>query len=589
MELQSQEILLAGTPISRGIAIGRPFYFTPVDTTVSELVIPPEAIEAEIARYRRAIGKACEEIKRLQQRLQDERVADGSAILDAHFQMMHDPLLTTYIELEIRESHRNADYVFQKAIKKYQKKFNNIADPFFRERFKDIQDLSQRVLDYLRDGMCTRLTDIPSESIIFATDLTTFDTAEANSSCVGAFVTTSGGVTSHAAIVAKSRGIPYVSSIDFSMVEFLQNEQAIVDGRTGEVIFNPTPETLVKYQHMRDQLNLHMQRLNQTSRLAAETYDGYKVQLSANVETAGEIDVLHQYGGSGVGLLRTESIFLASMSDLPTEEEQFTIYRSFVEKMQGLPIVIRTFDLGGDKYLLNPSSSLECNPFLGCRAIRFLLREKEIFRTQLRAILRASAYGDVSVMFPMVSALPELLEAKEILEDVRRELTARGENVAGYIPVGCMIEVPSAAIIADLLAKECDFLSIGTNDLVQYSLAVDRGNHAISDLYTPTHPSVIRLIRLIVSEANHYDVPVAVCGEVAADPRFTPLLLGLGVHELSVAARHLPVIKNVIRHTSIVQASQLAEQALALPSAADIEELLTAEYRRNVPEDCFYN
>jgi phosphotransferase system enzyme I (PtsI) len=257
--------------------------------------------------------------------------------------------------------------------------------------------------------------------------------------------------------------------------------------------------------------------------------------------------------------------------------------------MNGLPIAIRTFDLGGDKYLLNASSTHECNPFLGCRAIRFLLREKKIFKTQLKAILRASAYGDVSVMFPMVSALSELLEAKQIVEEARQELIARGEVTGGYLPVGCMIEVPSAAVIADLLAKECDFLSIGTNDLVQYSLAVDRGNHAISDLYTPTHPCVIRLIRLIVSEANYHDIPVSICGEVAADPRFTPLLLGLGVQELSVAARYLPIIKNVIRHTSIVQASKVAEKALTLSSPSEILELLTSEYRSNVPEDRFYN
>lgn len=586
MPLESQQTVLIGTPISRGIAIGRPFFFFPIENSVSELAIPPEAIDAEVARYQKAVSKARDEVVLLQNRLQAEHIKEGAEILDAHFQVMQDPLLTTDIESEIRKAKRNAEYVFQETIKKYQNKFNSITDPFFRERFKDIKDISQRVLEYLREGVCTRLVDIPPNSIIFASDLTTLDTAEANSACVGAFVTTSGGMTSHAAIVAKGRGIPYVSSIDFSELELPQNGLVIVDGRTGEVIFNPSEETLVKYQHLKNQLSLHMLRLNQTSMLEAETYDGYKVKLSANVETIGEIDTLHQYGGNGVGLLRTESIFL-SRDDFPSEEEQFAIYRRFVEKMNGLPIAIRTFDLGGDKYLLNASTH-EGNPFLGCRAIRYLLREKEVFKTQLRAILRASIYGNVSVMFPMVSALSELQEAKQIVEEARHELIVRGEAVGG-LAVGCMIEVPSAAVIADLLAKECDFLSIGTNDLVQYSLAVDRGNHAISDLYTPTHPCVIRLIRFVVSEANYHNIPVTVCGEVASDPRFTPLLLGLGVQELSVAARYLPIIKNVIRHTSIVQASKLAEIALTLSSAVEIEELLTHEYRRNVPEDCFYN
>jgi phosphotransferase system enzyme I (PtsI) len=257
--------------------------------------------------------------------------------------------------------------------------------------------------------------------------------------------------------------------------------------------------------------------------------------------------------------------------------------------MNGLPIAIRTFDLGGDKYLKNQQKVPECNPFLGCRAIRFSLREKEIFKAQLRAILRASALGDVSIMFPMVSSLSELLEAKAVLQEAREELLARGEPMARRLPVGCMIEVPSAAIIADLLAKECDFLSIGTNDLVQYALAVDRSNNALSDLYTPTHPAVLRMIRLIVSEANHHGIPVTVCGEVAADPRFAPLLLGLGVHELSVASRYLPIIKNAIRNMSIVSAGKLAEEALSLSSPAEIERLIDEEYRKNVPEDCFYN
>jgi phosphotransferase system enzyme I (PtsI) len=298
--------------------------------------------------------------------------------------------------------------------------------------------------------------------------------------------------------------------------------------------------------------------------------------------------MLHQYGGSGVGLLRTESAFMAKES-FPTEDEQFSIYSHFVKQMNGLSIVIRTFDLGGDKNLRNHQNTQECNPFLGCRAIRFSLKEREIFKAQLRAIWRASAFGDVRIMFPMVSSLGELLEAKAVLQEARQELIKRGEPMAHRLPVGCMIEVPSAAIVSDLLAKECDFLSIGTNDLVQYALAVDRSNNALSDLYTPTHPAVLRFVRLVVSEANHHGIPVTVCGEVAADPRFVPLLLGLGVHELSVASRYLPTIKNAIRTMSIVSAAKLAEQALSLSSAAEIEQLINDEYRKNAPEDCFYN
>ena len=536
MLANSQEIFLKGTPICRGIAIGKPFFLILVEDKVPEFSIKIADVESEVIRYQRALLKAKEDIKLLQKKLQNERIFDGAAILDAHLQMMQDPLLTSQVEKKIRIELKNAEYVFQNIITEYREKFNSIADPFFRERFKDIKDISKRVLGELRESVRVCLADIPKDSIIFAADLTAFDTAEANS-VVNAFVTKDGGATSHAAIVAKAKGVPYVSSVDLDSINPDKNSLVIVDGRTGEIILNPSQETLTKYQILRDQLSRHLHKLKQAGNLEAETYDGYRIQLSANIEMSSEIDMLHQFGGSGVGLLRTESAFL-SKEAFPTEDEQYKIYRHFVEKMKGLPIVIRTFDLGGDKFLRNQTTQ-ECNPFLGCRAIRFLLREKEIFKVQLRAILRASAHGDVRVMFPMVSALSELLEAKEILNQSKQDLLARGEIIAERIPIGCMIEVPSAAIIADLLAKECDFLSIGTNDLVQYSLAVDRSNNTLSHLYMPTHPSVLRLIKMVVSEANHQHIPVTVCGEVAADPRFTQLLLGLGVHELSVASRYL--------------------------------------------------
>jgi len=440
---------------------------------------------------------------------------------------------------------------------------------------------------YLSEDTVVSLGNIPPNSIIFARELTASDTAEADSA-VQAFVTETGSSTSHAAIVAKAKGIPYVTNIDFDRLGHGFHEQTvIVDGRTGEIIVNPSDETLQKFESLRKQLDGHLSRLGEIGQLKSETYDGYHVRLSANIEVANELEMLHRHGGEGVGLFRSEYLFLANEC-FPTEEEQFLIYKDIVEKMRGLPIVIRTFDVGGDK-CLGDDHPFEGNPFLGCRAIRFLLKEKEIFRTQLRAILRASAYGDVRLMFPMVSALPELIEAKKIVKEVRAELEIKKVPMSNHIKIGCMIEVPSAAIISDLLAKECDFLSIGTNDLVQYALAVDRGNLAMSNLYTPTHPSVMRLIRLIVSEANNQGIPVTVCGEVAADPRFTPLLLGLGVHELSVALRYLPIVKNAIRNTSIVEASRIAERAMQLTTAEEIQAMLDEEYRKSNPEDYFYN
>lgn len=586
MTLTIEEIYLKGVPICRGVAIGKPFFLSFVEDVIPEFSLSPEDAEKEVARYRRAISQTMEDIKNLKLQLELEQQLESAAILESQHQMLQDSSMTSYVEHKIRNTLKNAEFIFHNLISEYQKKFEELEDPFFRERFKDIEDISRRVMGYLRATVRISLTKLPPNTILFSRELNASDTAEANIARVSAFVTALGGATSHAAIVAKAKGAPYVSSINWEKVE-QHHELAIVDGRTGEVILSPSQETIDKYLGVQNQLQSHQRKLENVCNLKAETYDGYDIRLSANIAMASELAFLHQHGGNGVGLFRSEYIFLAK-EKFPSEMEQFEIYKELVEKMNGLPIVIRTFDVGGDKSFPDQMAMNETNPFLGCRAIRFLLKEPEIFKAQIRAILRASCFGDVSIMFPMVSTLSELREAKRMVNEAQEELVCHGIE-KNHIRIGCMIEVPSAAIIADLLAKECDFLSIGTNDLVQYALAVDRSNHAMSSLYTPTHPSVIRLIKLIVNEANHYGIPVSICGEVAADPRFTPLLLGLGVHELSVTTRFIPAVKHAIRNTSIVAASQLAETVLGLTTAADVHELLSQVYKQNVPEDSFYN
>lgn len=588
MTTLTQEIHLQGFAVCRGIAIGKPFFLNVTEDVVPEYVICEEEIDLEVARYQRAVELSLEDIRILQKQLENESLFEGVNVLDAQLQIIQDPLLTSHIENEVRRTLHNAESVFQCFINHYQVKFNALDDPFFRERFKDVQDIASRVMGYLRESARFSLKNVPPFSIIFSKDITPTEAGEANLAGAGAFVTLHGGGTSHAAILAKAKGTPFVSNIDFSDIPWNEDSLVIVDGRAGEVIINPTVETLARYQHLRDQLIFYLMTLNQMNSLSTETFDGYQVRLSANVEAASELEALHHHGGSGVGLFRSEYIFLAR-EIFPSEEEQFLIYKGMVEKMKGLPIIIRTFDIGGDKCIPSKTAVREINPFLGCRAIRFLLKEKAIFKTQLRAILRASAFGDVSILFPMISTLSELIEAKEIVREVENELEEVGNFTRKRIRIGCMIEVPSAAIISDLIAKECDFLSIGTNDLVQYSLAIDRSSQGVSGLYTPTHPSVIRLIKLIVNEANHHGIPVTVCGEVAADPRFTALLLGLGVHELSVSARNIPTVKNAIRNTSIVAASLLAEKVLTLRTAAEIQELLIEEYKKSVPHDFYYN
>lgn len=588
MEHATQEIYLKGIPICRGVAIGTPFFLTSTEDVIPEFTVTAEDVEEEVNRYRRAVFRSIGDIKTLQKQLEEELLLESSAILDSQLQMLQDPSIKSFVENEIRHTLKNAESVFQDLISQYQKKFNDLEDPFFKERFKDIQDISRRVMGYLRATVRFSLTKLPPNTILFSRELTASDTAEANIACVAAFVTALGGSTSHAAIVAKAKGASYVSSINLDGIDTSKHSVVIVDGRTGDVILSPFPHTVEKYKKIRIQLHSHTKKLESACNLKAETYDGYDVRLSANIAMASELANLHQHGVHGVGLFRSEYIFLAK-DKFPTEAEQFEIYKELVEKMRDLPIVIRTFDVGGDKSM-PPSQHVdfETNPFLGCRAIRFLLKERDIFKAQICAILRASVYGDVSIMFPMVSTLTELIEAKNLVKEAQEDLEKRGEQ-RGNVRIGCMIEVPSAAIIADLLAKECDFLSIGTNDLVQYALAVDRSNHAMSSLYTPAHPSVIRLIKLIINEANYHGIPVTICGEVAADPRFTPLLLGLGVHELSIATRYIPAVKHAVRCTSTVSCSRLAEAVLNLSTAREVQELLTEEYKKNIPDDFFYN
>ncbi|CRX38539.1 phosphoenolpyruvate--protein phosphotransferase [Estrella lausannensis] len=580
------EITLFGTSISPGIAIGKPYFFCWKDDKVPEFVVSEEDIEQEIERYHEALRLCRDEIRVLQKKLKDELIQEGAEIIEAQLHITQDPLFTHTMEEEIRSSKKNAEAAFKKVIQRYQDRFHSLKEPFFRERFKDIQDISRRIILYLRRSIRFSLAEIPKDSIIVSSELSAIEAAEAKKGKVLALLTGKGSSTSHAAIVAKARGIPFIANIDLKAlhadVDFL-----IVDARKGVVIVNPTDETINSYKALSSDISLRFSKLIEKPTLSAETFDGYKIRLSANLEMASDVDSLHEHGPLGVGLFRSEYIFLPK-KEFPTEDRQFEIYRDIVQKMRGLPIVIRTFDVGGDKSIQDLPTLQKGNPFLGCRALRFLLREREIFKAQLRAILRAALYGEVSILFPMVSSLNEIKEAKLLIEETKKELDLKGVQRADRVRIGCMIEVPSAAIIADLIAKECDFLSIGTNDLVQYSLAVDRANHDMQGYYTPTHPGVIRLIKLVVAEANLKGIPVSVCGEIAADPRFTSLLIGLGIQELSLASRYIPVIKNAIRSTSIIDACKLAEKALSLSTAEEISDLLTEEYKNSVPEDLHF-
>lgn len=576
-----QEIVLKGTSICRGVAIGKPFFLNRDDVAIAELSISSAHAAREITRYRQAISRSKQDLKRLQKQLEIESAMEGILILEAQLEMLQDPLLTSEIEKEIEQSCKNAEFVFQQALLKYQEQFQSMKDRFFAERFQDLQDLSRRVFGYLNEAGHHSLKDVPPNSIVCSSELSATDVASAHNVCVGAFLTETGGATTHAAIVAKSKCIPYVTNINITTIKENSQHPIIIDGRTGKVIINPTDKTLNEYEQLKARMQHQVKVLEQATKWPAETYDGYSVRLCANLDTTAELDLVHQFGGQGVGLFRSEYIFLPS-HEIPSEEEQVALYRHMIEGLQGLPIVIRTFDVGGDKISHQPYVG-DRNPFMESRAARFFLKEQVLFKEQVRAILRASHFGTVSILFPMISTVGELREAKRFVREVQEEL-----GLGHQVRIGCMIEVPSAALVVDHFVKECDFLSIGTNDLVQYALAVDRCDQAESECCEPTDPSVLRLIKLITSEADKAKIPVSVCGEMASDPRFTSLLLGLGVQELSVAPRYLPLIKNAIRKTSIVDAVHLAEKALCMPTAQDVLNLLVNDYGKNVPDDLFY-
>lgn len=576
------EICLQGYPICPGVAVGRPFFFTVAEENIPEFSVPHDQIDHEIDRYYSALSNSRKDLLSLQNRLQKEGVSEAAAILGAHLEIMRDPLMTVEMEDAIRRRGKNTEYVFKSVLGEYESKFNKIPDEFFRERLKDFRDISRRIIGHLRKHERCTLAQLNLRSIVFAHELSPSDTAEANTDVIEAFVTRSGAETSHVAIMARAKGIPFVSNVDFPDLTVAVPPRVIVDGCSGEVIINPSKDTIKYYREEQKKLRIRAKGLQKRGALDTETFDGYKTRLTANIETFNELDTLHQYGGDGVGLFRSEYLFIARDS-FPTEDEQFLVYRSIVEKVEGDTSVIRTFDIGGDKFGNFHINRYEKNPYLGCRAIRLMLKERPIFQTQIRAILRASAFGELSILFPMISGVSELREAKVIIEEAKTDLLKKGVPFSRNIPIGCMIEVPSAAITADIIVQECDFLSIGTNDLVQYALAVDRGNPAMSYLYTPSDPSIIRMIKMVVDVAARAEKPVSVCGEIAADPRFTPLLLGLGVHELSVATPALPVIKNVIRHLSIIEAQELSTEVLACSTAAEVDAILDRVYDKLQP------
>lgn len=580
------EIIIRGSPISKGIGIGFPVFFSGFEEEVSHSLIPHHEVENEIDRYRKALELSRKDLETLQKTSLVSGPSEIIAILGTHLEMIQDPSITVDIEKKIRETHQNTELIFHSLIEEYRQRFSTLQDSYFQERIRDIIDISRRILGHLKPLNRVKIADMPHNSIILAHELVPSETVEANASLICGFVTSAGGVTSHAAIIARAKGIPYVANVDLKSLKQISLHSLIVDGAQGLVIVNPEKSTLKKYQELKKSTQESYKILKNASHLRGETIDGFEVRIFANLENPKEMDSILKNGASGVGLFRSEYLCLAKKG-MPTEDEQFETYKKMARALKGRPLVIRVFDLGGDKKVDFPEGSLdasyfanldsELNPALGCRAIRFLLRYPEILETQLRAILRASRYGEIHILVPMVSDVSELKAVRKKIHELQGILRKEGHKLSKEIPLGCMIEVPSAAIMCDAIAQEADFLSIGTNDLVQYILAADRTNPQTSDLYFSAHPSILRLIRSIVSYANHAHKPVILCGEIAADPIMIPILLGFGICEFSVSARHIPLVKHTVRKWRILEASRLAEGALAYGSSEELKEYLAQE------------
>ena len=538
----------------------------------------------EEARFQTALAETRKQLTAVQERLRDEFGAKEYQIFDAHLLVLEDPALMEEVGRQIRDEHHTPEYAFYTASEKYAEALSAVDDSYLSERAADIRDVTQRVLGNLM-GQPQRagVSDLTEPCIVVANDLTPSDTAQLDPAKVLGFVTEVGSRTSHTAILARSLQIPAVLGLGYAIEELKPGQTVLLDGFNGFVIISPSEQTLFEYGQLVERQSSIEESLDEIRTEPAKTLDGHTIILSANIERAGDVEAVRKSGATGVGLFRTEFLFI-NRSDLPNEEEQFQAYKKVTESLAPEPVIIRTLDLGGDKLLSHVNVAAEMNPFLGWRAIRLCLEEKDLFRTQLRAILRASAFGDLKIMYPMVSGMDELDAANVLLDECRKQLRAEGVEFAENLEIGVMIETPSAAMIADSLARCVQFFSIGTNDLIQYSLAVDRLNEKIAHLYEPTHPGILRLIKATVDAGQAQKIWTGVCGEMAGELAMVPLLIGLGVAELSVVPSLVPRVKMLIRSIEMAKARELAEFALNCDSPGEILAGAEALAKAAVPD-----
>jgi len=569
--MSDEEKRFQGAPVSEGIAIGKPYFLgSAQEEAIPEFQIARGKEEEEVLRYHKAISSSRKDLEKLQEALSLEGSHDAMQIIGTHIEMLEDPQMTADVEKRIRDMGQNTEMALTLVIDEYRVRFSRTSDLFFQQRLTDVLDLSRRILGHLAFKKRREISDIPPNSVVFSRELVPSDTATAQASRVSAFVTQFSGGNSHAALIARAKGIPLVASVDMHAIQSLKGKCVIVDGLTGEIIVNPTQGTLRKYQEMKQRLQQNLLLFEEMAHLNPETQDGFEIKIFANIGSLAESQYLNKT--HGVGLFRSENLFLENPELFSDEEEQFRIYSELLKQASGLPVVVRVFDVGGDK----PPPGIP-GVITGERGIRFLLQNQKFFVIQLRALLRAAQFGDLRILLPLVSDVNELKETKFLIEQIKREC-----GLTCSPPVGCMIEVPSAILIADILAKEAHFFSIGTNDLIQYVLGVDRSQNQD---FLPAHPSIIRLLKMTIIEARRHNLPVTICGEIASSPMFIPLLIGLGIHQISCALRFIPQVNWMIRNCTLLESCQIADQILQMQSPAEISKLLMETYRRIMPEE----
>src|SRR5438874_1385859 len=573
-----------GIGVSPGIAIGRAVIIEKREASVYRVPIRDEEVVDEVGRFNAALEKTRDELLDLKHKVSRSMGDEYAQIFEAHAMIVTDPSFMDKVVDKIENEQVNAEWAVAEVQEELQARFNSFEDSYLRERVADVKDVADRVLKNLQGISHHDLSEIKHDVVILADDLTPSDTIHFNRRPIVGFATEAGGRTSHTSIIAKSLFMPAVIGVPRVTKIIDNDEMVIVDGYEGTLIVNPTQAMIAEYQARVFRHEEQERRLLENRDLAATTKDDRRITLQANIELVEELKDAIRFGAEGIGLYRSEFLYISKSPVLPTEEEHFQLYKSLAESCAPRACVIRTFDLGGKKLAREVIGSKENNPVLGLRGLRLCMKHRDMFRTQLRALLRASAFGKIKIMFPVVTSVQELRQVKTLVRQLRAELDAEGIANNPDVPIGIMIEVPSAAIIADILATESDFFAIGTNDLIQYSLAIDRSNENVSYLYEPLHPALLRLIKMVIDAGHKANIPVSLCGEMGADPLFAIVLLGLGLEVFSMNPSSIPVIKNIVRSVRYKDCRRIAEVALTKKTAQEIEEFVIESVAMRFPE-----